>query len=238
MAKRRKGRRRSSAPLKRASVKGRRAGSRGVSRARSIAARKGWETRRKQEAQRTRTVRKIERTRRTRTVKVPDVIGEALADARYILEERGLRVGTVTKEGPPPRVVAWQRPKKGSTVPLKTRVDLHLLGVEQEDAKEWEFGFVYGERHHGIDVNVRVARRDGRAMPETEARAVMTRFRETQGKVLPGYIVHGVQWSKPGKRYGRERPLGDLVDSQLASVLDAVAGDKDLWELRVGSVKR
>ncbi|MGE5544644.1 MAG: Stk1 family PASTA domain-containing Ser/Thr kinase [Bacillota bacterium] len=62
-------------------------------------------------------------------VKVPNVVGETLEDATYIIENEGLSVGEVAEVNDsetPEGVVIEQRPRRGTKVQLGERVDLTI----------------------------------------------------------------------------------------------------------------
>ena len=91
---------------------------------------------------------------------------------------------------------------------------------------EWEIAFEYegtgyGGRHHAVDVNVRIRRDDGRPFGPAEAAAVLAQFQERLSRadrypIPPGYEMAAIDWRRPkyasqGWRGGDDDP-GPLVD--------------------------
>jgi len=92
-------------------------------------------------------------SRGLQTVRVPNVVGETLENARYILENEGLKLGEVTQvndSNTPEGVIVVQSPKRGSTVEVGQAVDVtvssgtgqstqlnmpNLLGMSLSDAR-------------------------------------------------------------------------------------------------------
>lgn len=62
------------------------------------------------------------------TVRVPDLVGRNVGEARMLLEQIGLAVGDVTTEGAGGSIVVGQSPQAGSSVPAGSRVDLRVAG--------------------------------------------------------------------------------------------------------------
>jgi serine/threonine-protein kinase len=61
-------------------------------------------------------------------LRVPDLVGRNLGDARRLLEQIGLVVGDVTNEGAGGSVVVGQSPEAGTSVAAGSRVNLRVAG--------------------------------------------------------------------------------------------------------------
>jgi len=61
-------------------------------------------------------------------LRVPDVVGRNLGDARRLLEQIGLVVGDVTSEGAGGSVIIGQSPEAGTSVAAGSRVNLRVAG--------------------------------------------------------------------------------------------------------------
>jgi serine/threonine-protein kinase len=61
-------------------------------------------------------------------LRVPDLVGRNLGEARRLLEQIGLVVGDVTTEGSGGSVVVGQSPEAGSSVSAGSRVNLRVAG--------------------------------------------------------------------------------------------------------------
>jgi eukaryotic-like serine/threonine-protein kinase len=61
-------------------------------------------------------------------VRVPDLVGRSLGEARSLLQQLGLVVGDVTSEGNGGSVVVGLSPEAGTSVPAGSRVNLRVAG--------------------------------------------------------------------------------------------------------------
>jgi beta-lactam-binding protein with PASTA domain len=61
-------------------------------------------------------------------VRVPDLVGRSVGEARRLLEQIGLVVGDVISEGSAGSVVVGQSPEAGTSVAAGSRVDLRVAG--------------------------------------------------------------------------------------------------------------
>lgn len=180
--------------------------------ARSDAAKRGWQTRRKRE----REAAERKRKRRER-------------DARRRRDRRG--GGGVTP--PPPKDVA-PPDDGGYDEPLDDLADEWEIGFEYHSG-----GFA--NRHSFVDVNFRLAREDGEPFSEREARRVLAEFQETlletgNPEIPAGYMMAGIDWHRP--RWGTTWRTGDDTDfGAFTNVMRVEADNPHAWDVRLGSVK-
>ena len=61
-------------------------------------------------------------------VRVPDLVGRSLGEARSLIQQLGLVVGDITSQGSGGSVVVGLSPEPGTTVPAGSRVNLRVAG--------------------------------------------------------------------------------------------------------------
>jgi len=124
----------------------------------------------------------------------------------------------------------------------------------EEYADEWEVGFDYNGaagRTSDVDINIRLARRDGAAFGAREAVAVLRAFRDNLGNGLAnpvpaGYRMASINWRRPhtGGGWRPRGGSGTMEDVEnFNAVLYSQYDNEMAWDLmpfgdvRLGSVK-